>query len=181
MNRIRFYSAALAALTCLATLASGCAREKTPPDMPKLYPTSITVTQDGAPCVDACVQLLKRDDLNYKWLAGGTTDETGTCVVKTMGKFNGAPEGDFNVIVYKTIRNESETRKNVAQPTDPAEAREWIKKVAEEEKEFDYVDTKYKKVDTSDLTITVSRGKNAVAFEVGPEVKVENVSTLQKL
>ena len=29
-------------------------------------------TQDGAPCVDACVQLLKRDDLNYKWLAGGT-------------------------------------------------------------------------------------------------------------
>ena len=69
----------------------------------------------------------------------------------------------------------------MAQPTDPAEAREWIKKVAEEEKEFDYVDTKYKKVDTSDLTITVSRGKNAVAFEVGPEVKVENVSTLQKL
>ena len=36
--------------------------------------------------------------------------------VVTLGKFVGAPEGDFSVVVYKTIRTESETRKNVPQP-----------------------------------------------------------------
>ncbi|MBP5621556.1 MAG: hypothetical protein J6X44_06030 [Thermoguttaceae bacterium] len=58
-------------------------------------------------------------------------------------------------------------------PEDPAEAQEWAKKVDEEEKEFDQIDQKYKKVDTTDLTITVASGKNAQSFEVGAPVNVE--------
>ena len=118
----------------VATLIVGCVGQKTPPDMPKLRPTTITITQEGAPCADASVQLLKKDDLTYKWLAGGKTDAMGKCVVKTQGQYNGAPEGDFTVVVYKTVRNESETRKNTPEPTDPAEAQKWIKKVAEKRK-----------------------------------------------
>ena len=97
-----------------------------------------------------------------------------------MGKYNGAPEGDFQVVVYKTVRTESETRKNVPEPQNPAEAAEWIKKVAEEEQEFEEIDPKYKKYDQTDLTITVVSGKNAVEFDVGPKVHVENKQMLTK-
>lgn len=166
---------ALANLTFL-----GCG-EKTPPDMPELQPTTITITQEGQPCADANVQLVKKDDLNYKWLAGGRTDDSGVCIIKTQGKYNGAPEGDFQVVVYKTVRNESETRKNQPQPPeDPAAAQEWIQKVAEEEKEFEEIDPKYKKYDQTDLTISISKGKNNVSFEVGPKVSIENKQRLKK-
>ena len=46
--------------------------------------------------------------------------------------------------------------------------------------EFDYVDVKYKRVETSDLTITVTKGKNETTLEVGPAVQVENVLTVRK-
>lgn len=180
MIRKFFARAFLAATVAFAFVSTGCLGEKTPPDMPKLYPTTITLTQDGQPCVEASVQLLKKDDLNYKWLAGGVTDETGKCVIKTMGKFNGAPEGDFTVVVYKTVRTESETRKTTPTPADPAEAQKWAQKVAEEEKEYDYVDTKYKSVSTSDLTISIKSGKNEETIELGPAVQVENKQTLTK-
>ena len=146
--------------------------------MPKLQPTTIIITQEGAPCAEANVQLIKKDDLNYKWLAGGTTDASGRCVIKTLGKFVGAPEGDFSVVVYKTIRTESETRKNVPQPTDPAEAQAWVAKVAEEEKETDEIDPKYKKFNTTDLTISIVKGKNEQTFDVGPKVSIEVKQTL---
>jgi hypothetical protein len=91
-----------------------------------------------------------------------------------MGKYNGAPEGTFQVVAYKTVKTESETRKAQPNPPDdPAEAQEWAKKVDEEEKEFDQIDQKYKKVDTTDLTITVASGKNEQSFEVGAPVNVE--------
>ncbi|MBQ9874460.1 MAG: hypothetical protein IJM30_08340 [Thermoguttaceae bacterium] len=163
----------------LLTLAS-CGGRKTPPDMPKLQPTTITITQEGAPVEGANVQLVKKDDLNYKWLPGGITDAQGVCVVKTQGLYPGAPEGDFQVVVYKTTRMESETRKNVPEPTNPAEAKEWIKKVAEEEKEYEEIDPKYKKYDQTDLTITIASGKNAQTFDVGAKVHIENKQTLTK-
>ena len=177
----RFTTLIAAVLSALAAASFGCVGEKTPPDMPKLQPTTITITQEGAPCPDADVQLLKKDDLTYKWFAGGVTDASGKCVIRTLGKYNGAPEGDFTVVVYKTVRNESETRKNTPEPTDPAQAREWIKKVAEEEKEFDMIDVKYKKIDTSDLMISIVKGKNEQTFDVGPAVQIENKPTLRKL
>ncbi len=148
--------------------------------MPKLQPTRITIVQEGGPCVDANVQLVKKDDLNYKWLAGGRTDDKGVCVVKTQGRYTGAPEGEFQVVVYKTTRLESETRKNTPEPQDPAEAKEWIKKVAEEELEFEEIDPKYKNYATTDLTISIAAGKNEATFDVGPKVRVENKQALTK-
>ena len=171
---------ALASLCFLGVLC-GCAGEKTPPDMPKLQSTIITITQEGKPLEGANVQLVKKDDLNYKWLCGGTTTADGKCVVKTLGKYNGVPEGDFTVLVYKTVVTESETRKNVEQPREPKEAQEWARKVAEEEKSFEYVDPKYKKYDTSDLTITIKAGKNEQTFEVGPQTEIEVKPTLQTI
>ena len=164
----------LTASTLAASLlfAVGCGGQKTPPDMPKLQPTTIVITQEGAPCEGASVQLVKPDDLNYKWLAGGVTDAQGRCEILTHGKYKGAPEGEFAVVVYKTIRGESETRKNVPEPSDPKEAMEWNEKVAAEETATDEIDQKYKKADTTDLRVTVKSGKNEETFEVGPKVSI---------
>ncbi|MBQ7110330.1 MAG: hypothetical protein IJO06_03825 [Thermoguttaceae bacterium] len=169
--RFKSIFVAFAFAVSLAFVA-GCGGQKTPPDMPKLQPTTIVITQDGAPCEGASVQLVKPDDLNYKWLAGGVTDAQGRCEILTHGKYKGAPEGEFAVIVYKTIKGESETRKNVPEPTDPKEAMEWNEKVAAEETATDEIDQKYKKADTTDLRITVKSGKNEETFEVGPKVSI---------
>lgn len=154
----------------------GCG-QKLPDGMPKLYPTLITITQEGKPVADANVKLMKKDELTYKWLAGGRTDELGVCKVKTQGKYDGAPAGDFSVVVYKTVVNESATRKSTPTPSDPAEAAEWSRKVAEEEASRDVIDTKYKKIQTTDLTISIQEGKNEESFDVGPEVDIEFVPT----
>ncbi|MBR5757707.1 MAG: hypothetical protein IKX88_03815, partial [Thermoguttaceae bacterium] len=77
MNRALIISLLVLPLAALC----GCG-EKTPPDMPKLFPTSITITQEGTPVEGASVQLLKKDDLYYKWLAGGVTDATGVCTIR---------------------------------------------------------------------------------------------------
>ncbi|MBR4976833.1 MAG: hypothetical protein IKY61_07225, partial [Thermoguttaceae bacterium] len=57
--------------------------------------------------------------------------------------------------------------------SDPAEAAEWSRKVAEEERTVEEIDPKYKKADTTDLRITVKSGKNEETFEVGAKVEVE--------
>jgi 5-hydroxyisourate hydrolase-like protein (transthyretin family) len=159
----------------------GCDGEKTPPDMPKLQPTLITIVQEGTPVEGASVQLQKKDDLAYKWFAGGVTDAQGVCVIRTLGKYNGAPEGDFQVVVYKTTRTESETRKNQpSPPQDPEGAQEWVKKVSAEEKEYEEIDPKYKKVELTDLAITIVPGKNAQTFDVGAKVRIENKQMLTK-
>ena len=169
--RVHSIFAAFAFAVSLA-FAVGCGGQKTPPDMPKLQPTTIVITQEGAPVEGASVQLVKPDDLNYKWLAGGLTDAQGRCEIKTHGQYKGAPEGEFAVIVYKTTVAESETRKNVPQPTDAKEAMAWNEKVASEEVATDEIDQKYKKADTTDLRVTVKSGKNEETFDVGPKVSV---------
>lgn len=177
---MRFQSIfAASTLAASLLLAVGCGGQKTPPDMPKLQPTTIVITQEGAPVEGASVQLVKPDDLNYKWLAGGLTDAQGRCEIQTHGKYKGAPEGEFAVIVYKTTTSESETRKNVPTPSDPDEAAEWSRKVAEEERTVEEIDPKYKKADTTDLRITVKSGKNEETFDVGAKVEVEVEQTTQ--
>ncbi len=169
---MRIKSIFAASLAASLLLAVGCGGQKTPPDMPKLQPTTIVITQEGAPVEGASVQLVKPDDLNYKWLAGGVTDAQGRCEIKTHGQYKGAPEGEFAVIVYKTTVAESETRKNVPQPSDTKEAMAWNEKVASEEVATDEIDQKYKKADTTDLRITVKSGKNEETFDVGAKVSI---------
>lgn len=164
--------ASIAILTAL--VAQGCGGPKAPADMPKLFPTTITITQEGAPCEDAIVQLVKPEEPTYKWLIGGRTDAQGKCEIKTQGKYKGAPEGSFAVVVYKTVTLESETRKaQPSCPADPEEARIWSQKVHEEERVFEHVDTKYKKATTTDLKIDVVSGKNDQSFDVGPAIEEE--------
>jgi len=143
-----------------------------PADLPKLIPTTITILQEGQPVVGATVNLIPED--NSKWFALGLTDEKGVCKIRTHGKFVGAPTGKYVVVVYKTVTNESETRK-LPVPEDYAASQVYYAKVSEEEKTFDYVELKYKDEKTSDLRIEIGSSAISETFDVGKPVVIEFV------
>lgn len=159
-------------IVLLACFSVSCNRTPRPADLPDLYDTKITITQDGKPLEGATVSLL-REDLNTKWATGGKTNASGVCTIRTQGSYPGAPEGKYKVAVYKKLTQESPTRQT-PMPSDPKEADEYYRKISEEEKTFDLVDLKYKSGGSSGLTLEVSKGaKNEFTFDVGPEVKTE--------
>jgi hypothetical protein len=81
-------------------LFSGCGGEELPPGVPKLYPATITVMQDGKPLADAQVICLNIDPSNG-WTPGGMTDTNGVVKLRTLGRYNGAPAGTYDVSVSK--------------------------------------------------------------------------------
>ena len=147
-----------------------CSGVKKPDDLPDLFPTTITILQEGQPVADATVNLLPEG--NSKWFAGGKTDAQGKCIIRTQGKYDGTPAGKFNVVVYKTVTQESETRKQ-PEPTDPVEAKAYYDKIAKEEKIHDFIDLKYKKPTTTDLKLEITSGMNEQTYDVGKPVKIE--------
>ena len=88
-------------LLCL----SGCGGASRPADLPKLYPASITVTQEGKPLAGAMVMLYSTAD-NFKWSVAGITNSSDTAELKTHGQFPGALLGEYKVTVNKTERPE---------------------------------------------------------------------------
>jgi hypothetical protein len=86
----------IASVTLTASL--GC-RD---PNQPELHPVSGTVTLDGQPLANAAVMFLPRGStLGNACL--GYTDETGKYILAPeRGGGEGAPEGEFAVIVSKT-------------------------------------------------------------------------------
>ena len=82
-------------------VVAGCSGEKRPPDLPKLYPVTLTITMDGQPLEDALVNLYTEDQSISKWTVGSTTNAEGKAVIVTHGQFRGAPEGKFKVCVRK--------------------------------------------------------------------------------
>ncbi|GHT09827.1 hypothetical protein FACS1894170_01030 [Planctomycetales bacterium] len=63
--------------------------------MPKLYPATLTVLQDGKPLENASVVLINTDATST-WSAGGQTDAKGVVMLQTMGQFKGIPEGTYS-------------------------------------------------------------------------------------
>jgi len=137
-----------------------------------LVPTTITILQEGQPVADATVNLIPED--GSKWFAVGITNEQGVSKIRTHGKFDGAPAGKYVLVVYKTVEQESETRKQ-PEPQDSVAAQAYYAKIAAEEKTFDYVELKYKNEKTSDLRIEIGPGATQETFDVGKPVKIEFV------
>jgi len=81
-------------------LFSGCGGQKLPPGMPKLYPATITVTQDGQPLEGAEIVVISTDP-SMNWSSGGITDQNGIVKLRTMGQYDGAPLGKYKVGVRK--------------------------------------------------------------------------------
>jgi hypothetical protein len=83
---------------------SGCG-EPRPAGMPKLYPASIIVTFEGEPFDGATVQLMPEDAAIARWGPIGQTNSSGVAVLRTDGKYNGAPLGNYKILVSKHSQN----------------------------------------------------------------------------
>ena len=138
----------------LLLFVAGCG-EKLPPDLPKLYPTVVSVIQGGEPLEGANVNLLPKDP-NSRWAASGVSNSAGKVDFFTEGKYRGAPEGEYQVTVSKVFAEPSkydgqEKPSDLDYPT-------WHKMLQEENAKragYRLVDPKYGDRRTSPLELTV--------------------------
>ncbi len=146
----------------------GCGKKK-PAGMPDLQPTTLTVTQGGAPLAEAVINF-KAVDSSMTWTCGGITDSKGVATIVTHGQYKGAPEGKYKVSVMKTV---GEGTPPPPSPIDEESARvykEYIDSGATYE-EFYVVDQQYATIETTPLEVEVVKGKNDLTVDVGEAVK----------
>ena len=148
---------------------SGCG-EKMPPGLPKLYPATITVMQDGQPLAGAEIVVINTDPAT-NWSAGGLTDSNGVVKLRTMGRYDGAPLGTYKVGVRKEEIPNITLPMEV--PSDPAEMREYNRIVKDiEDNTFLLVEDKFSIINTQlEVEITASNLNGTV--DVSPAVRVK--------
>ena len=71
-----------------------------PDGVPKLYPVSVSVTQEGKPLAGATVMLRYADPSAGTWAVTGRTEADGVAKLYTNG-YPGAPAGTFKVVLDK--------------------------------------------------------------------------------
>jgi hypothetical protein len=139
-------------LICAAlTLFPACSSQLKPDGLPKLYPLTLTLTQDGVPLDGASVSLFADDGVST-WTIGGTTDASGNMSPKTHGKFPGIPAGTYKVCVVKI-----ETVPSARPEQDPDE--------------YDVVDVKLRSPITTTLTLEAGPGIKNVTLDVGKPIR----------
>jgi 5-hydroxyisourate hydrolase-like protein (transthyretin family) len=83
-------------------LFAGCGHSSRPADLPKLFPCTVTVTQDGKPLADAVVKLVTQAEDGAKYNPVAVTGEDGKIALSTYG-FPGVPVGKYKVVIVKNI------------------------------------------------------------------------------
>jgi len=143
-------------LTVGLIMVAGCdASGKRPADMPKLYPTTITITQADAPLADAMVNMRLADGSQSKWYSGGATDVNGVVTILTQGGSPGAPAGKYKVLVTKVTSEPN--------PRDP-----------ELSLTFSLVEPQYADFARTPLEIEIkAEPANSFTLDVGPAYKME--------
>ena len=149
---------------------AGCG-PKVPPDLPKCYPCQISVIQAGAPLVDAAVTL-QSPEVGQRWFPMGTTDQTGTAVMFTNGRYPGAPAGVYKVLVFKGTSEPS--RFGPSPPEDSPAYQTWLERTSHENlAEYIVVELQYNDAKQTPHEIEVkSKGKNEMTIDVGQAVKI---------
>ena len=85
--------ASVAAILCLCAIVCGCSKgPKKPADLPKLNPTTVTVTyDDGTPVEGATVAFLSSQTGGRTWNLTAVTDAAGKITLKTDGNWTARP------------------------------------------------------------------------------------------
>jgi len=147
------------ALSAVLLIQAGCTRDDgRPKDMPNLYATSITITQEGKPLEGATVSLSSATPSQYS--ASGITDASGVAVLRTYG-FDGAPAGEYTVLVNKIGAENQREVTTFEGATDRVGG-----------DSYNYVDPIFSKRDTSTLNITVTNKGAKETLDVGEAVRV---------
>ena len=153
----------------IVLMLSGCGGERLPPGIPKLYPATLTVMQDGNPLAGAEVIIINTDPA-VNWPAGGITDQNGVLRLRTMGRYDGAPAGTYIVSVSK---REVPDIILPDEPSTPEEQREYNRLFREiEENTFDLVDPKFG-LGVSQLEIEITPSSFRVEVDVSPAVRIK--------
>ena len=143
-------------------LHAGCSKDDgRPADMPKLYPVSISIIQDGKPLDGATVTLVAKTPAVAQYGRSAGTTVAGTVSLRTYG-YNGVPAGEHAVLVEKRVT-------------------EGGQEIIEDERVvgtrggriYQLVDTKFTTEASTPLSITVQeKGKTSETFDVGAAVRV---------
>ena len=153
----------IAIVACLCAVSAGCGGAPKPKDLPDLYPAPIKIVyDDGTPVEGAIVAVrLPKATGGRVWNLTGVTDATGSIVLKTDGQWDGAPAGQYQVMVTKEI---SELDQGDGEPGSSVS----VKSITR------FVNKKYNDPNTSGLTVDIKEDKNGGnVFELKVGEKVE--------
>lgn len=144
---------------------SGRARPK---GMPKLYPCTVTVIQEGAPLAGAIVKFFPQGT-TLNWTVSGKTDAMGMAIIYTDGYFAGAPAGEYKVTIDK--RETVAPPMPAVMPTSERELERLQNKMEAETKEYRLVEPIYCKVDSTPLSISIEKKRMEQSFDVGKKYR----------
>ncbi|MDR1142095.1 MAG: carboxypeptidase-like regulatory domain-containing protein [Planctomycetaceae bacterium] len=144
-------------ILCLMVLMlfAGCSPKKKPDGLPKLYPLTIKITQDGnTPLANASVRLISTDQSGTtRWNVNGTTNTSGVTKLKTYGEYDGAPAGNYKVVVSKEeIVYDTSTPPQITG-------------------RFQLVERKYSSIQETPLMVDVNQDTEEITFDVGKSVR----------
>lgn len=151
---------ALNLLICCSLIVFVSCSSQRPGGMPKLYPCSVTVTQEKIPLAEATILAIDVNG-NEKWSVTGTTDANGIALLTTDGKYRGAPAGNYILLISK---NTSETKEL---PSKPGQT----EKLYGPTVFYSEVDPVYSSKDKSPAKITVEKKKNSFNIDAGKKSK----------
>jgi hypothetical protein len=163
---------------CLITVIpflflSGCGGVNLPDGMPKPYPVTIMITQEGKALEKVSVLLVSDDVALGQWTAGGESNASGNAVLQTLGKYPGVVPGQYKVILRKR-----EVQARYQNIPDPKVDRDGYEKAIRQypiqpKDTWDLIDPKYSDQNTTPESIEVLKKKNNMTIEVGPAVKIK--------
>ncbi|MDR1383480.1 MAG: hypothetical protein LBJ67_06500 [Planctomycetaceae bacterium] len=140
-----------------------------PSDLPKLYPTTIKIIQDGQELSDASVTIMPVD--GSAWYASAKTDTQGNATLLTQGQYPGTATGKYKVTVSK--REITQSKITIPDPnTDPTGHVKALEQANKEALEFNLVDLKYSSANTTPEEIEITSAKNEKTIDVGKTVRI---------
>ena len=163
------------ALTLFITLLptafffTGCGHAR-PDGMPRLYPASITVIQDGAPLEGAMVQLFSEDPALERWGPTGITNAAGVVAIRTDAAYNGAPLGTYKVVVTKMEREPHPNPEWADAPRGDPNAQKY-EALELSRKMFNYIEPQYSSHTDTPLTVEIVAKKKNYSVDIGKYVK----------
>lgn len=167
----------------VAVLCAGCGGQKLPSDLPKLYPTVITVMQDGKPLAAAMITLTNVEE-GVKWGGAARTNAEGKATMMTNGMYEGTPEGTYKATVVK--QEQVKGADPYADAPDPKVDQDAYQRwYMQNERRlsamgrqtpvvFDLVDPQFRDMNTTTLEVKVSADTSEHTLDVGAATRVLN-------
>jgi len=141
----------------IAVAISGCSGTPRPDGLPKLYPCTITITQEGKPLEGVSVSLYD-PAITDRWAVGGQTNASGVATIHTHGQFLGTPAGRFKVVLTKTVTESDSVASDI----------EWASpKVRGDTRFYSLVGKEYINYETTPLEIVIDGKKRNESFDIG--------------